>query len=67
MKTGVPFSPKSDRILLSVLSGEKYIGVLCDSKDIKIKDDMISLTDSVFQLPVYDFSEKEYIQYGRSP
>ena len=66
LKTGVPFSPKSDRILLSVLSGEKYMGVLCDSKDVKIKDDMISLTDSVFQLPVYDFSDKDLITIGSS-
>ena len=58
---GIDSSPKGERALFSFAADEKYIGLLCNTKDVVIRNGTTKLDSGVIELPLYKFSEQEIV------
>lgn len=63
LRSGYSIKLQTGRVMFSVANGEnQYIGILCKSKDIMKNGSTISFSDSLIQVPVYEFSSTDIIK-----
>lgn len=64
LKSGYSFSPRTGKIIIAISTGkDKYCGILCNNKDLVNNSGIISFSDSLTQVPVYEFSVKNILKF----
>ena len=58
---GMEFLPEGDRVLFCFVSDGKHTGLLCNTKDIIVRNGITKLNSEVIKLPLYEFSEQEIV------
>lgn len=62
---GVDSCPDGSRALFSFFDGGKYVGLLCEAKNLLQQGGTVALKPSVTALSLYEFSEQEIVKFGR--
>lgn len=61
---GIDNYPESGRILYAFAADERYVGLLCDSKDFLLHNKKAILKSDITSLPVYEFSDREILKFN---
>lgn len=63
LKSGYKCEIRCRKIMFSVYTGKgKYVGILCNNKDIISEMGTISFADTVIQVPIYEFDSNDVIK-----
>ena len=63
LKDGIDYKPFSRRVMFSVyISSRKYIGVLCNVRDLVLSDGKARFSDKLTEVPVYEFSNSDILR-----
>lgn len=62
---GVNSCPDGSRALFSFFDDGKYVGLLCEAKNLLQQGGTVALKPSVTALSLYEFSEQEIVKFGR--
>lgn len=63
IKDGVEYQPHGRKILFSIYtSGGRYIGILCNAKDVRAEGEKITFSEECNFVPVYEFSAENIVR-----
>ena len=63
IKDGVKYQPHGRKILFSIYtSGGRYIGILCNAKDVRAEGEKITFSEECNFVPVYEFSAENIVR-----
>jgi len=65
LKQGIECELVTERVLFSIVTDGKYIGLLCDSGQISKRGNTVKIRPEVSRLPLYEFHESGIVKCGQ--